>query len=454
MMSVMLKNAIENLSPYLSSWIDYQLWAKRLPGLQVCIRLDGEILYSKGHGVADLETGAPLTSDHVLHVASHSKTFTTTLAMMFVERGELRLDAPVGTYVPEVKDIFAGQVTMRELLSHTAGIIRDGVDSDHWDLTQDFPDEAHLLEILRGCGKHHERHEFFHYSNIGYGLAGLVLERISGRSFDELARELILTPLCLEKTFPDYTEGMAVDVAGAYGRPRGADYARRHFKEAGTGALDAATGFMSTAEDITAFIASLVPGDKGLLSDDSRREMLRVHGTVEAGGGHLEYGMGTFSQEIKGRRFYGHTGGWPGALSRTGVDLEDKLAISIIGMSLDTPLGLLFNGIVELIGLATAKQASTKKAPEGIDLSTFTGRFESEWDVIDVVEFGGQLVALSPLAGVGEPEDLTVVDESTLRTKKKNSMAGHGEDIAYATNDEGTRFLRVVGESQTQTATW
>ena len=98
-------------------------------------------------GVANLATGEALTPSHRFRVASHSKTFTATAIMKLVEAGRLRLDDTAGTYVRGLHKA-VGRATLRELLSHTGGIIRDGTDAGQWQDRRPFLNEKDLRAAL------------------------------------------------------------------------------------------------------------------------------------------------------------------------------------------------------------------------------------------------------------------------------------------------------------------
>src|SRR5690606_39356522 len=100
-------------------------------------------------GVADVESGETLTVDHLFRIASHSKTFTGVACMQLMEAGRLRLDDTVGQWIPALADSAMARATVRELLGHGSGIIRDGEDSTWWELNRLFPTEEEIVEVVR-----------------------------------------------------------------------------------------------------------------------------------------------------------------------------------------------------------------------------------------------------------------------------------------------------------------
>ena len=130
-------SAVEDLQEalaYVDSWVEYRHWKLRVPGTQIAIWFDGNTQLSKAYGVSNIDTGDLLTTSHLFRIASHSKTFTATGIMQLVEAGKLRLDDTAGTWIPELSNAgspLAG-VTVRELVSNSAGVIRDGIDATFW----------------------------------------------------------------------------------------------------------------------------------------------------------------------------------------------------------------------------------------------------------------------------------------------------------------------------------
>ncbi len=177
-------DALREALAYVDSWLDYRVWKLRAPGAQVAVWFDGEIRFSKAYGVANLDTGEPLTTSHLFRIASHSKTFTATAVMRLVEAGKLRLDDTAGSWIPELTGAGSplADVTVRELVSNSAGVIRDGVDATFWAHGRPFPNEDALLELSVREGAVRQPEATFKYSNIGFSLLGMIVGKAAGSS--------------------------------------------------------------------------------------------------------------------------------------------------------------------------------------------------------------------------------------------------------------------------------
>ncbi|HYG65844.1 MAG TPA: serine hydrolase, partial [Thermoanaerobaculia bacterium] len=164
------------------------------PGAAVLVMKDGEVLLRKGYGMANLELGVPITPDMVFELGSVSKPFTATAILMLAERGKLSIEDDVTRHLPGFPT-HGRKVTLAHLLSHTSGVpnftsLPDWVGKQRLDLTVD-----ELIGLFRGRPLDFEPGERYSYSNSGYVLLGAVIEKISGRTYEEFIEEEIFKPL-------------------------------------------------------------------------------------------------------------------------------------------------------------------------------------------------------------------------------------------------------------------
>lgn len=438
---------------YLRTWLETQASHRRVPGVQVAVRSGSELVLSAAVGVADAVRGTELTPEHLFHVASHSKTFAATVVLQLVDAGRMRLDDPIGTYVPELRDGGSpiDRVPVRELLGHQSGITRDGAHADFWQLETPFPDRTRLLaEVLDG-GVVHARNEHFKYSNIGFALVGLAVEAVTGTSFGEHVRTAVLEPLGLTRTGSDHDPQRADEYAAGHTGLLPGEQTRLALGHARTGAYAPATGFWSTAEELSAFAeAALVQGDGRLLTDDARRIMQRLESVVTAYGTEVgRYGLGVELTTVGDRQLVGHSGGWPGHITLTLADPTSGLVVSVLTDAIDGPAQDLAHGLVKLVDVALTPRATVPPPPgDAPPLHSFTGRFAGLWGMADVVELGGRLVLVrptspDPLLGM---EELQVVDDRTLRVAAQPGFVAAGELVHLDRDADGAvASVRLAG---------
>src|SRR5436305_9729080 len=132
---------------YVPRWLEFQMQASQQPGCMMAIAYRGNVVLERAFGHANLDTGEPLTPRHRFRVASHSKSFTAAGIMKLRERGKLKLDDAAGQFVeglhPEV-----ARATVAQLLSHSAGLTRDGSDAGFFGDRRPFPSARELLADL------------------------------------------------------------------------------------------------------------------------------------------------------------------------------------------------------------------------------------------------------------------------------------------------------------------
>jgi D-alanyl-D-alanine carboxypeptidase len=417
---------------FLDSWLTLRSKWDDAPGFAVAIMKDGEVIFNHAYGKASLETGEPLTMDHRHRIASHSKSFTATALLQLQEAGKLRIDDMVVTYLPwlgEHQDTRWQEVTLRQLMSHGAGVIRDGLDCDYWDLRRPFPDATELKEAVLAADLVFEPNVQMKYSNYGYALLGMVIETAAGQSYTDYVTEHILSPLGLAATTTDLE---ASDVlATGYTRLTMA-HERLAFPHAATNAMAAATGVVSTAAETAKFFDALRPGTGKLLSDASKKEMRHVQWVVK--GEHGEsYGLGLDIKQRNHRLFHGHSGGFPGFISRTWTDAKDNLTVCVIANAHGTMPSVWAGAIIDLID-------EFGDEPPKEEFIKYEVRLTSTYGIRQVIAQpnGLRCIWVSGWWPMDAIETLEVVDETTLKIVHTGGYAYPGELMKYVFNDDGS----------------
>lgn len=171
----------------------------KIPGYSIGVFYDGEE-HSAGLGVTSIENPLPVTPDTLFQTGSISKTFTGTILMRLTEAGQVVLDAPLRNYLPKLKlsdEDVAERVTIRHLLTHTGGWIGDYFNDfgNGDDALGNMVDDIDKLEQVTPLG------EAWSYNNVGFNIAGRVVEAVTGKPFEIVVQEMILDPLGMDMTF-------------------------------------------------------------------------------------------------------------------------------------------------------------------------------------------------------------------------------------------------------------
>jgi len=205
---------LEPALEYLCDWLAYQMRVSEQPGVAIAVALDGEVVLDLALGSASLAAGEPLTPRHRFRVASHSKSFTAAGVLRLREEGRLKLDDRAGEYVDSLHPAVA-TATIAQLLSHAAGLARDGPDCAYWVDRAAFLDESALRRELADPPAI-AASERLKYSNHGFGLVGLVIERVTGEPYAGWIAREVVERAGLAETTPDGPP----PVGAPFARPR------------------------------------------------------------------------------------------------------------------------------------------------------------------------------------------------------------------------------------------
>src|SRR5690242_16640065 len=175
---------------YVQPWLEFQMRVSEQPGCIIAIAHGDRVVLERAYGSANLRTGEKLTPRHRFRIASHSKSFTAAGIMKLREAGRIRLDDSAGHYV---KGLHRGvaEATVAQLLSHTGGLLRGGLDAGYFADRKPFPSARALLADLK-LPPAIEAGTRLKYSNHGYGLVGVIIESITGEPYRQwIKREVV-----------------------------------------------------------------------------------------------------------------------------------------------------------------------------------------------------------------------------------------------------------------------
>ena len=427
---------------YIPHWIAHQRRITEMPGIAVAVARGGKLVLDQAFGVANLATGEALTPKHLFRVASHSKTFTAVGIMRLLEAGRLRLDDAAGQYVqglhPEV-----AKATIAQLLSHTAGIVRDGTDTGQWADRRPFLNEAELRAALAEAPVI-PANTRMKYSNHAFGLAGLVIAAVTGEDYNTWIAREVVKKAGLENTHPDTPVPAKVKTSRGHSSKFAVGERLVIPADNCTHALASATGFLSTAGDLARFFATLDPAaPKSILSAASRREMTRRQWPVPDTAGERHYGLGTIHGRVgaagDGWEMYGHSGGFQGVKTQTATIPAQKLTVSVLTNAADGNPQLLLEGVVHIL------RAFQKHGAPGKAVAGWGGRWWSLWDAVDLVPMGDTVFVAQP--GQANPfadvAELKVTGPDAAVIRKAGGFGSHGE-AAQLVRGRGGKVSAVV----------
>jgi len=172
----------------------------------VLVSVRGEVVYKNAVGYANLEDSILNTCDTKFRIASFTKPFTTMLILQMVEDGQIKLDGKLINYLPEFKVNGADKITVHQLLTHTAGITGHPRIPNLLDIEKLHYTREELLQLIMKYDLVYESGEGREYSNFGYALLALLIEQVTGKSYDDVLYENICKPAGMTNTLSDITE--------------------------------------------------------------------------------------------------------------------------------------------------------------------------------------------------------------------------------------------------------
>ena len=325
------------------SIVNYALSKFNVAGCAISIVKDGDVIYSKGFGVKSASTKSPVNKHTNFAIASNSKAFTTAALSILVEDEKLKWDDKVRDYIPEFK-MYNPYVTenfnIQDLLTHRSGLglgvgdlmfFPDGSDFTIDDLLSSF---QHFKPVSAFRTK-------FDYDNLLYLVAGEVIARVSGMSWEDFIEKRIFQPLNMDNSYASLDR-----------MKDKSNLARPHDSNSGTLKVlpdyqeminGAAGGIYANVDDISNWMMMHLNNGKygdslkqQLFTQKAQREMWKIHTVTNVNrnpryNSHFAgYGLGWYLSDIKGNMSVSHTGGLPGMLSKTIMIPDINLGVVIL----------------------------------------------------------------------------------------------------------------------------
>lgn len=433
-----LTRQLHNAIRMIDRWLEYKVYANRIPGLSIGVVHKDTVIFSRGYGYADVEKGIKATDTTCYRIASFSKVFTALAVLQLHEAGKLRIDDRVQDYLPwftSPHDELTGHITIRQLLTHTAGLERDG-NTPHWTDFQ-FPDLARVREQVAAGALVYGPAEKWKYSNFGYTILGEVIKAASGVPYEEYVNEHIVGPLGLSHTAPTLTDDMIENLAAGYSRDIPGQ-TREPFPLTETHSMASATGFSSNALDLCRFMIAQFEGNGHLLADESKREMRRIQWLRE--GFDSDWCLGFQTWKVNGKRFYGHGGSFQGYKSKFAIDVEREIGLVVLTNAIDAPAADLANGALQIIDYTLEHFEAFSHAPYKVEnAQRYEGRFRNIWHDFDIVALNDGLILYdpadsNPMPGVyqlGHAQD----DQFTIING--DPLGDVGESVRFEFDDQG-----------------
>jgi CubicO group peptidase (beta-lactamase class C family) len=392
------------------------------PGCALGIARDGSMIYSKGYGLASVELGVPIRPATVFDIGSVSKQFTAMSVVLLAQDGKLSLDDEIQKFIPEIPR-YARPILIRHLLHHTSGL-RDYIDILGWSGISDesvTTDQDALDAIARQKALNFEPGAEFLYSNSGFFLLSVIVQRAGGESLREFARKRIFQPLGMSHTqYVDRHDMIVPGKAGSYadGENGGFALALANWEQTGDGAVN------TTVEDLVNWDRNFRTGTVG---GPAAIKELETQGVLNDGSS-IAYALGLRIDTYRGVRQVSHGGSWAGFRAQLSRFPDPKVAIfTLCNLSSSAPAALT-NAVADLV-LNLGPAAGTAPArpilvgiPGRDELTGLAGIYHSDELLADwrLVVRGDSLFAR---AGLGR--------ESRLDPTGRDRFSASGTQITF-----------------------
>lgn len=364
------------------------------PGAQVAIAFDGQVVYSRAFGVADIETGRVVTTQTLFRVASTTTMVSAAIVTELAVEGKIDLAAPISRYVTELAERRVGAVTTHQLLTHTAGWLDNAVPYGRMG-------EGALGEVMREVSDtllFTEPGRVISYSNPGYSMAGYVAERASGQRFGALADERILRKFGMPHASFRPLDAMTRDFAqGHIGQAGNAGSVVRPFTE---NTAQWAAGFlMASAQDMARFTVALMDGGmldgQRVLTAETVRRMTTGYAPVPGDtASRYAYGLMT-GRSSGGERLWQHGGAINGFDASVTMFPDKRLSVVVLDNRGGAPITGLVTLVANQVGGLPLPPAPTPplapRAPTAAEAAELVGQYKQGRTQVEIAMVGDSL---------------------------------------------------------------
>lgn len=302
-------------------YIRSEMQKRHIPGLALLVARNGQIVRAQGYGFSNLELQVPVKPETIFQSGSMGKQFTATAVMMLVEQGKVALDDPLTKYFSDAPAAWS-QVTVRNLLSHTAGFTDY---PDKFDFRRDYS-ENDLLKIVEEIPLAYPPGTKYAYSNLGFLTLGVLIHRVSGQFYGDFLHDRVFAPLGMSTTRIISEADIIPNRAAGYRLVKGEWKNQEWVSPTLNTTADGALYF--SILDLAKWDAALYT--EKLLKRSSLDQMWTVakykNGEPNSG----DYGFGWFIHSVNGHRVIEHEGQWQGFNTNISRYVDDQLTVVVL----------------------------------------------------------------------------------------------------------------------------
>lgn len=289
---------------------------QHIPGLSLAVIKDGKIIKAEGYGLANVELNVPARADTVYKIGSVSKQFLAAGILLLAQEGKLSLDDPISKYLDETPETWK-PITIRHLLTHTSGIIREGPAFDPLKIQSD----ADVIKSAYSQPLRFTPGEKWEYCNVGYFSLAEIIRKVSGKPWGDYLNEAVFKPLGMNDTRTTTMTDLVMNRANGYGWRDG-----KYHNAAIYLALRPSGAFLSSVVDLAKWDAALYTER---FIKQTTREQMWSEVKLNSGKTH-PYGYGWELETVGGHKLVNHGGTLPGFRAQLARFIDDRITVVVL----------------------------------------------------------------------------------------------------------------------------
>jgi CubicO group peptidase (beta-lactamase class C family) len=334
-----------------SNYVRSEMQRRHIPGLALLVSRGGRIVQAEGFGLANVELQVPVKPETVFQSGSVGKQFTATAVMMLVEAGKVGLNDPLTKYFPNAPPTWK-EVTVRELLSHTAGF---GDYPDTFNFRKDWT-EPEMLKLVESIPLAYPPGTKWEYSNLGYLTLGILIHRVTGEFYGDFLQQRIFQPLDMQTTRIISEADIIPNRAAGYrlvkGELKNQEWVAPKVNTTADGSL-----YFSIL-DLAKWDAALYT--EKLLKRSSLDQMWTPAKLKNGQPNNAGYGFGWEADDRHGHHVVSHTGSWQGFKTAIARYINDQLTVVVLANLAEAKPGAIADHVADMY-LADGKSAPAGK---------------------------------------------------------------------------------------------
>jgi len=341
-MSLVAEQAPDAVDEYVRAEMEKQ----HIPGLSLLVSRDGNAIRAQGYGFANVELQVPVKPETVFQSGSVGKQFTATAVMMLVEESKIGLEDPLTKFFADAPAAWK-QVTVRELLSHTAGFTDYPKD---FNFRKDYTEDE-VLKIVEGIPLAYPAGTKWSYSNLGYATLGILIHKVTGKFYGDFLQERIFKPLDMSTTRIISEADIIPNRAAGYrllkGELKNQEWVAPMINTTADGSL------YFSINDLAKWDAALYT--EKLLKRSSLDQMWTVAKLKNGQPNQDHYGLGWSIETKNGHKVIGHGGSWQGFKTHISRYVDDKLTVVVLINQAEAEPGPITDRVAEMYLAGTVK---------------------------------------------------------------------------------------------------